>query len=143
MRKVVISADLGYPEWLTISCPYEPHFVKALKREVDSAYRWWDKDSKLWHIRSAFIKEVLPLCRQYYEEVECRVNVKEVLASSKVNVFEQLFKRITPQYADRIYKSLAKVVHPDLGGDADLMKQLNEAYQMVPLHGADMVKRRK
>jgi hypothetical protein len=143
MSKVIIDYDQDYSDWITLSCPYETHFVKALKSTIDPSYRWWDKDGKCWHVRGSFINELLPLCRKYYDEVECRVNIKEVMASSKVNVFELLFKRITPQYADKIYKALARVVHPDTGGDLELMKQLNEAYQQVPMHGAVVDKKRK
>jgi hypothetical protein len=141
--KVVLNQDPDYSDWLVISCPYETHFIKSLKTIVDPSQRWWDKEKKVWHVRSAFISEILPLFRKYYDEVECRVNVREILATTQVNVFSQLFNRISPQYADRIYKSLAKVVHPDTGGDSDLMKQLNTAYQeRVPMHGAVMDKKR-
>ena len=142
--KVILEEDPDYGEWMTIRCPYEAHFVKALKTIVGPSQRWWDQDAKLWHVRFEFIRELLPLCRKYYDEVECRVNVREVLASANVNVFSQLFARITPQYADKIYKALARVVHPDAGGQEELMTQLNQAYQnRVSLHGAVVDKGRK
>lgn len=42
----------------------------------------------------------------------------------------QLFAAVGPELTDKAYKVMSRVVHPDVGGCEDLMKQLNSAYDL-------------
>lgn len=42
----------------------------------------------------------------------------------------QLFVAVGPELTDKAYKVMSRVVHPDVGGSEDLMKQLNSAYDL-------------
>lgn len=43
-------------------------------------------------------------------------------------VFGDLFRAVGPRHADRVHRALARVLHPDAGGDAELMAALNAAH---------------
>lgn len=44
---------------------------------------------------------------------------------------EDMFKAMTPDQAKAAYKKLSLVCHPDTGGDVELMKLINVAYEKV------------
>jgi len=44
---------------------------------------------------------------------------------------EQLFAAVGPDRAESVFKALTRVLHPDVGGDTELMKELNAAREKV------------
>lgn len=48
-------------------------------------------------------------------------------AASGQDWAEQLLGKLTPEQADKAYRALVRVLHPDVGGDHRLMQQLNVA----------------
>lgn len=44
---------------------------------------------------------------------------------------DDMFEAMTPEQAKAAYKKLSTVLHPDLGGDAEMMKLINVAYGRV------------
>ena len=49
--------------------------------------------------------------------------------SPNTNAIGALFEKLPPRLRTDAYKSLARVLHPDVGGDTVLMQQLNDAYE--------------
>jgi len=45
------------------------------------------------------------------------------------NVFGHLLQELPEERRESTYRALARTLHPDVGGDAELMKQLNTAYE--------------
>lgn len=44
---------------------------------------------------------------------------------------ETLLRKLTPEQAEKAYKKLATVLHPDVGGSAELMRDLNVAHDLL------------
>lgn len=44
---------------------------------------------------------------------------------------EDLLRKLDPEVAEKAYKRLASVLHPDVGGDNDLMRDLNVAHDLL------------
>lgn len=43
-----------------------------------------------------------------------------------------LFKRVGPARTSAVYRALSRCLHPDVGGDTDLQRELNDAYAELP-----------
>lgn len=55
-------------------------------------------------------------------------------------VFADLFRLVGP-HADHVYRALSKALHPDMGGDEDLMAALTAAHGQRELVSADRSRR--
>jgi hypothetical protein len=47
-----------------------------------------------------------------------------------------LFRRIGRHRSDAVYRALSKCLHPDVGGDNALQRELNDAYHQVARRSA-------
>ena len=65
--------DMGgfnFPEYLTITAPYNPKFVEELKQAIPPEDRVWIKDSKVWVVNAIYAFEVEDLLQEYFEVEE-------------------------------------------------------------------------
>lgn len=95
--------DLGL--WVAFD---DRHHAKALPGAR------WDPHLKAWRVRAQFAGEVHALVDRLNGPAAARATA--VLAE-----FREL---VPPELRDRVYRSLVKALHPDAGGDAELMKAL-------------------
>lgn len=56
-------------------------------------------------------------------------------AARKSNWAETLLSKLGPEQAERAYKRLASVLHPDVGGPDELMRDLNVAHDLLGSRG--------
>lgn len=56
------------------------------------------------------------------------IRLKNQLAdATRANWAEELLRRCDKELGDKVYKALSRTVHPDVGGNTQLMQQLNAA----------------
>jgi hypothetical protein len=87
----------------------------------------WDPNLKAWRIPAAFATEVFALL--HAEDSPPHVTTRSALGRSLTEVF----RPIPSQLRMPTYRALAKVWHPDAGGDHDCMTALNDAWSEVSL----------
>lgn len=80
-------------------------------------------DAELRRLEAA--NRVLEREKQHLEQQVVRM--RNEAAASDHNWAEQLLGKLSPEQSDKAYKALTKVLHPDAGGDNNLMRDLNVA----------------
>ena len=110
--------------WVKVITPYIPAFVDELKSSIQYDHRSWDPDGKFWLVNQLHIETLTELLNEHYDEV--KVNL---VSSDKTNLFTQLFDIIPSDYHDKVYRSLLLALHPDNGGNNELISRLDKAYQ--------------
>jgi len=112
--------------------PFDAGFVEQLKARIPAPLRRWDKLDKCWVIESAGIFRAVSLAEQYYGEVE---DIAATTPTRAVTATPHAVLHLLPDApADLVpvvYRHLAKVKHPDRGGDTREMQRLNEAYETI------------
>jgi len=107
-----------------ICTPYLAEFVEALKNEIPKEYRAWNPDSKTWYIEPRYAKLAEMLLHEWFETVEESGSNRESPDWARV-------LHVQPdaplEVVEAAYRALSKIYHPDLGGDAEKMRELNEA----------------
>jgi hypothetical protein len=87
----------------------------------------WDRDTKTWTTETAWVEL---LCKRFTDagfavavdgELWTPPDPK-TLAAPIQGLFDALPARLRPL----VFKALARILHPDAGGDLELMKQLNK-----------------
>ncbi len=112
--------------------PFDAGFVEQLKARIPAPLRRWDKPDKCWIIEAAGVFRAVSLAEQYYGEVE---DIAAATAGRPVTAAPHAVLHLLPDApADLVpvvYRHLAKVNHPDRGGDTREMQRINEAYETI------------
>lgn len=109
-----------------IWCPYE---VKDFVKRLPGAR--WDPDLRCWYVHTQFRADAEEFCAAVNEGRNPTAppprSPKSAPTMDTRAAFAVLLKAAGP-LAEKLYKSSAKVLHPDLGGTEQLMKALTAAW---------------
>lgn len=109
--------------------PYRREWVAAVKSTVPSDYRSWDPDDKTWTVWPPYGQDVLRLTRGTFG------GVRETNGGSQIpdEHFRILHLRETapPELIEASYRVMARLHHPDRGGDHAAMLRINSAYEIL------------
>jgi len=122
---------------LECTIPFHPGLIDAWKKAIPYRYRGFDPDTKAWRFWGGYetVAASLLLDRFPGTEIPGRPgsygNTQAQHASS--NYFDTLHLKPTapPELVDAAYRCLAKLHHPDKGGDPDIMRALTEAHHAL------------
>jgi hypothetical protein len=115
--------------WAYVVTPYSREFVDALKRRVPSHARKWDKDSREWSVRIAYLDGVAALCRAHFGDVD--IDRGDRPEPRLNDPFATILRAAPDAVLKRCFGLVVAAVHPDVGGDHDLMVRVNEAWAQI------------
>lgn len=145
---MIIIEKAGRDE-LSVSHPYSPEFLEALKKAVDYPTRRWVPEEKVWLIKAAAYEKVDKLLRKHFPKMEFRISDKAVrlvkrrykervvLPAPKEpkswGPYRELYVNddAPQQVVIAAYKALARMYHPDLGGSTEAMTRVNRAFESI------------
>jgi hypothetical protein len=109
--------------------PFRRAWVDTVKATVPSDHREWDPDVKEWTIWPPYAADVLTLTKHTYGFVRERGNAAPIAD----DYFRILHLRETApiELIESAFRCLAKLHHPDRGGDHATMRRLNSAYEAL------------
>ena len=122
-----------------IYSPYDADRV-AVIRQIH--FRRWVAEKKCWRIPSNSLASAIKLLNEFGDSVtvhySCgrtsehapgarRENPQSKSAPSSKGWAMELLSACSPQLADNVYRQLSRALHPDVGGNEVLMKELNMA----------------
>lgn len=107
---------------LVCSFPYDRRAVTRLKR-LGSTY--WDPDERVWRSPLHRIEEIRHVFWDLGYAIE-DLTVEEAAVAKPAppeDVFVTLMATVPDRLRDPVYRALARVLHPDAGGDGRLMQR--------------------
>jgi hypothetical protein len=123
---------VGADDRLILRSPYDPALVDALKEAIPRAYREWDAGAKVWRIDPDWgdvMLQALTAIGVSVVDKRPSVPLPTTVASALQEACQRLY--ILPEapveVAEAAYKALARLHHPDVGGDTETMQALNDA----------------
>ena len=115
----------GY--WL--QTPFNQGFIDDLKGEIPKYAREWDAFRKMWWVSQDYEEEVLLLARRYYD-IETPPALQGAVTHTAWDIL--YLRPGAPQEVVRAaYRALAVIYHPDHGGNVQIMKEINLAFEEV------------
>ena len=122
--RIFKAADSGF----YLETPYNAAFVRELKGSLPKYARKWDPDRRLWWIAQEFGDSAIRIARQHYDRV-----IAPELALAEPTAWDVLWLRpgAPSEVVNAVYRALAKMHHPDYGGDNEMMQLINAAYERV------------
>jgi hypothetical protein len=126
---IVVTAGQPGPRRASVAFAYDEGAL-AVIRSVPS--RRWHRDERVWSIARDFVE--LAAGEFVQAGFEVRIDGRSFKAPTRrtrgdagANPFVTLMNDLPPRLRERPSGPWTKVVHPDAGGDTDVMKLLNEA----------------
>ena len=122
---------------VTLTFPFDGWLVDALKAEIPGHARTYAPDTRAWTIAPAYAGIAIRLMYQAFTDVE----VIDAAAGpgfdrggdprEEALVVLHLRPTAPPELVDAAYKCLARLCHPDRGGEHDAMLALNQAVEQI------------
>ena len=121
----------------TLTFPFDAWLVDALKAEIPGHARTYDPVAKSWTVAPAYVGIAIRLMYQAFTDVE----IIDAAAGPTFDrggdpreaalVVLHLRPTAPPELVDAAYKCLARLHHPDRGGDHDAMLAINAAAEQI------------
>jgi hypothetical protein len=127
----------------TVTVPYNRSpvqakaFIEALKDAVPSRYRTYDPALKEWRVWGEFKDLAITLLLKYFPDADVprqthsKAQAQPRQAGSDHFQVLHLLPTAPPELIDAAFRCLAKIHHPDRGGDSAVMRQLTEAHEAL------------
>jgi hypothetical protein len=109
---------------MLVAFDYDAHLIDTLKQAIPGRCRRWDPEQKVWAIGVRWWDTALRVFEMYglVEGVQSPASAWDAL---------HLKPTAPPEVVDVVYRTLAKLHHPDRGGSSAIMTRLNLAYEQV------------
>jgi hypothetical protein len=127
-------AQARYTEYgdVAITFPTNAHLIDLLKRNIPVHARSFDPDDKTRTVIAAYATRAVNLLLQCFPDARIeRPGTRPEPASqpSPARPFAvlHLLPSAPPELIDAAYRTLAQLHHPDVGGDPEAMRALNDA----------------
>jgi hypothetical protein len=126
---------------IRIKTPYLAAFVEALKVGIPWDDREWRPETKTWIVGVSSAKQAIAITQRFFAEVEI-IKFTDQYQQSGFGGSTQakaadpyatlhLLPTAPIQLIDSAYKCLARMNHPDHGGDTAVMQSINGAYDRL------------
>ena len=119
-----------------VTFPYSAFVVAELKRAVPAPLRTYDPGSKAWTVRARYVSTVFHILDQAFGGVDIegsRTGTSDHRQRAGGDPYQVL--HLLPSAPDEVvtvvYRTLARLTHPDVGGDHDAMLALNHAVEQI------------
>ena len=133
----------------TVSSSYNEKFISGMKQVMPSGSYHYDKQTKLWHISEAYGPVIHNVAKLMFGDSAVSFTSKEVAEQARksqqqapppvvgvmLNPQDTLlltFMRLLPyEAAKTAFRTAAIAMHPDKGGAADKMAELNATWNQI------------
>lgn len=111
-----------------LECGYNGAFIDTLKKSIPTKKRYYDAGDQTWYIVVDQYEKLAVLLDQYFDET-ILLDFPAQLADSSVWAKLFLLEGAPIEVIHSVYRTLAKLYHPDRGGDPTKMTEINVAYK--------------
>lgn len=121
--------------------PYNAGFVAALKSMIPWDCRDWDQERKVWSVDAIYANEAIRIVTSWYADVQViryQASAPPPPPSSSSDPFRilHLLPSAPGPLIHAAYRTLARLYHPDTGGDTTTMQRINAAYDRLKDHAS-------
>lgn len=127
---IIPASDVGHLQAILKAVNYEVVTVGSAAPPLHRGDGLHDTERRRWEAERRTLEREKQRLQQ---EV---IRLKNQTAASNRTWAEELFAKLSPEQTDKAYKALSRLLHPDVGGDTELMKVLNVARDSMSARAA-------
>ena len=132
-------AELFYMDTtIWVKTPYSKVFVTELKEVIETDYRYWNDDEKVWVVNYSYEEEILILCSKHFNNVQKYGKKRLGVSPSAQSLPEYKTLFLIPNAPKEVvlaaYRALSHLYHPDVNKSPDAttkMKEINIAKDKI------------
>lgn len=138
----VIWAEHG---WVKFAAPYAQgvtqEFAKELKERIPVKLRQWSKMERVWLVDPSALDELVRIARRHFPGLHVANGSRNdtsgdrqrpvVSVDDAFSTFASLLRKASVGCQAKVYRALAADLHPDHGGDLEVMRRLNVAWDCI------------
>ncbi len=117
--------------WIHCRTPYHEDFIMDLKNDIPHSARKYNRDEKIWLVEASYAEDLEKIVRKYFGEPTVVMNEVHVQAGATEDVYSAFLRVLPNAVLIRLYKTAALELHPDRGGDPQVMSQMNAAWAEI------------
>lgn len=127
---------------LVLKMNYDERCVRDIKRRMPKGSRSWNPELRCWFISPFELRTLVDILSAYYSSNQIYID-EDVPTLTTLDDIRGHRQKRTP-YSDLFlvdgaprevvvaaYRALCKIHHPDVGGDVEIMKRINIAYERI------------
>lgn len=119
-------------DYWEIRTPYNEAFLEEFKEKIPLPFRVWAAEDKYWKVfGKAYQRLTLVICEAYFSVMTEEEQTNDDAHYSNSHHYSTL--HLLPSAPKELIRAawicLAKLYHPDYGGDQEAMKLINRAYE--------------
>lgn len=145
MKKIALMQDKE-PDWFKLYTPYNKDAIEEIKSKIsvnmrvavygDMVYQKTGKRIfECWRVHKSFMNEIVEIINKFWPGQSVDSDLTEVVGDTKTDWIEKVFDACPKDNMSKLYKALAYVYHPDVGGDSNIMSRINIEYQRRNTNG--------
>jgi hypothetical protein len=117
--------------WL--DTPYNETFVAELKNLIAFPGRKWDKGRRQWWVSASAVVMAESIARRHYDTVEKldAAPAPPPMIPHLAYHTLHLLPSAPAEVAKAAFRAMAMLHHPDKGGDVEIMKRINQAWECL------------
>jgi hypothetical protein len=121
--------------------PFDRWVVDSLKAEIPPDCRGWNPDARAWWINPNWCGVAVRILRSAFDHVDVTGEAWQRAAEPPPNTALAAFHDLhllpsaPPEIVTIVYRELAKLHHPDRGGDIVRMQRINAAFDSLRERG--------
>ena len=113
---------------VALSFPFQRPLIDALKQTVPAGFRSYDPGDHAWTIAAAYANDAIRLLQRTFPHAEVIDAVPATDDGGDAWAVLHLKDTAPPELIEVAYRCLARLHHPDRGGDHEGMLRLNAAH---------------
>ncbi len=124
---------------------YDAWALEELKNQVPASARSYDPQHRVWYIGIGWMQIVTAVLEMAFGPK----TIENEASAYRRRATPEPIRRTDPHYSElhllpsapwpvveATYKALARLHHPDIGGDSEMMKRVNLAFESLQKRGA-------
>lgn len=130
MSATVYRVNQGVWSWAVETAHFDVDYIEELKEQVPPRQRKWNPDAKVWLFKDDAMETVFFLLRRHFGDYQVHGGRAELTPAAAYQALH-LLPSAPPELVKVAFKCLAKLNHPDKGGDTATMQAVNAAYEQL------------
>lgn len=127
---------------VALAFPYDKGAVTAIKLGIPATERGFHRGTKIWTVSASWAERAVMLLGFHFPDLEVVRPHAHAAPPAPLRTADPAFAELhllpsaPPALVEAAYRLLARLTHPDVGGDGDRMAALNHAVAELRRKGA-------
>ena len=110
--------------------PFDRSFMDWLKSTFHPSERMYDPEKRVWGVQAGRVRELIGLAGRHFDHVEVMDDLAPI-ASDDGSLRAALLEGLPRPVLEKVYRCIMREVHPDMGGDLEMSKRVNVAWDRL------------